>query len=105
MGNWLATLAIKYFQFLVEQIQKTEAEKNARELLIHEIPFHYSYESYQEIIEYEPWTGFMCYYVYVTAEFETMTTTAKRDVVLSLAKSDLLRDLTFIRVFYIQFST
>ena len=76
-------------QVQLEQLEKIEAEEKARELLKQETSYD---SSYQEIIK-KGGTGFMEAYVEVTADFKTMTTTAKRDVVLSLAKSDLLRDL------------
>ena len=75
----------------LDQVQKTEAGKKARELLKLEASVDFSY---QQIIE-KGFTGFMHAYVFFTADYKTMTTRAKRDVVLSLAKFDLLRDQTF----------
>ena len=91
MGSELSTLTADDLQVQLEQLQKAETEDNARELLKQEISADYSY---QRLIE-ENFTGYMHAYVCDTVDFKTMTTRAKRDVVLSLAKSDLLRDQTF----------
>ena len=96
MGNELSSLTSDDLQVQLEQLQKTEAEEKARELLKKETSYDLSY---QKLIKKKK-TGFMQVYVYKTADFKTMTTTAKRDVVLSLAKSDLLRDLTFSKFLF-----
>ena len=95
MDNELSSLTSDDFQVQLEQLQKIEAEEKARELVKQEIFLDYSY---QEIIK-KGVSGFMEFYVIITGDDKTMTTRAKRDVVLSLAKSDLLRDLTFITLF------
>ena len=91
MGNELSTLTADDLQVQLEQLQKTEAEDNARELLKQEISANYSY---QRLLE-EDFIGYMHAYVCDTVDFKTMTSRAKGDVILSLAKSDLLRDQTF----------
>ena len=78
-------------QAQLEQLQKTEVEEKARELFEKETSYD---NSYQELID-KGRSGFMEAYVFHTVDFKTMTTTAKRDVLLSLAKFDLLRDLAF----------
>ena len=85
-------------QIQLEQLQQTEAEEKARELLKQETSIDISY---QEIIE-ENDSGFMDAYIQLTGDPKTMTTRAKQDVVLSFAKSDLLRDLTFLLRFLTQ---
>ena len=92
MGNELSTLTTDDLQVQLEQLQKTEAEEKARELLKQETTYD---ETYQGLIK-EGLTGFMQSYLIITVDFETMTVRAKRDVVLSLAKYDLLRDLKFL---------
>ena len=92
MDNELSSLASDDLQLPLEQRQKAEAEKKARELFKQETSVDFSY---QEIIEMGG-TGFMQVYLIITHDKKTMKTRAKRDVVLSLAKSDLLRDLTFL---------
>ena len=86
MDNELSLLTSNDLQVQLNQLRKAEAEKKARELLKQETSVDCSY---QEIIE-DGFSGFLHIYVQVTADFKTMTTTAKQDVVLSLAKSDLL---------------
>ena len=89
MGNELSTLTTDDLQDQLEQLQRTEAEEIARELLKQETSVDISY---QKIIE-KGGNGFMGVYVHVNADGKTMTTRARRDVLLSLAKYDLLRDL------------
>ena len=91
MDNELSLLSSDDLQVQLEQRQKAEAEKRARELLKQETSYDYSY---QEIIKRDGF-GFMQVYLLITTDKKTMTTKAKRDVVLSLAKYDLLRDLAF----------
>ena len=86
MGNELSSLTSNDLQVQLNQLRKAEAEKTARELLKQETSVDISY---QELFE-KGSSGFLHFYVGVKADFKTMTTTAKQDVVLSLAKSDLL---------------
>ena len=74
---------------------RVEAEKKAGELFKQETSF---YISYQEITK-KGYSGFMQAYLQATVDKNTMTTRAKRDVALSLAKYDLLWDLTFVSFF------
>ena len=96
MGNWLSSLISNDRQVQLEQLPKTEVEGKARELLKQEISDDFSY---QELIEMD-FTGFMQGYLLDTVDEKTMTTRARRDVVLFLAKSDLLRDLTFSKFLF-----
>ena len=96
MGNELSTLTTDDLQVQLDQLQKTEAEEKARELFKQETSVDFSYQS---LID-DGLTGFTHAYVAINADFKTMTTTAKQDVVLSLAKSDLSRDLTFSKFLF-----
>ena len=85
MINELSSITTEDPQVQVDQLRKAEAEEKARELFKHETSHDISY---RKIIE-KSGTGFMEAYIYITADFKTMTTRAKRNVVLALAKSDL----------------
>ena len=100
MGNELSRLTaddlriqLESNQEIIESVVKLiilQAEAKARKLLKKELSAEISY---QEIIGSRG-TGFMDVYVGMTVDFKTMTTRAKRDVVLSLAKADLSRGQT-----------
>ena len=96
MGNELSCLTSDDLQVQVNQLSKAETEEKAHELLKQETSYD---NSYRNLIEND-FTGFMEAYVYKTADFKTMTTRARRDLVLFLAKSDLLRDLTFSKFLF-----
>ena len=118
MGNEISTLTDEDLRIQLESYQETidsvvkqmlsQAEENARKLLKQEtsaVPyqeqFNVSHEqlnksSYQELIE-DKLTGFMQVYTGYMADYKTMTTQAKRDVILALAKFDLFGDQTFFR--------
>ena len=96
MENKLSTLTTDDLQIQLEQLRKVEAEAKARELFKQELSAHCP--SYQEVIEKFAFTGFMHAYTRFTADVKTMTTRAKQDVVLSLAKSDLSTGQTFFFV-------
>ena len=91
MGNELSRMTTDDLQVQLEQLEKIEVEEKARELLKQETS---NDVSYQALIE-NGVSGYMQGYLISTVDAKTMTTTAKRDVVLSLAKFDLLRDLAF----------
>ena len=95
MGNELSSLTTDDRQLQINQRRKAKAEKKARELLNQETSYDYSY---QELIE-KDFTGYMEAYVEVTKDVKTMTTRAKREVVLSLAKYDLLKGSHFYNIF------
>ena len=80
----------------LEQSKKVEVEQKARELLKRETTIDISYEN---IIK-KGLTGFMQAYLVVTVDDKTMTTKAKGEVVLNLAKSDLLRDQIINKFFF-----
>ena len=65
MGNELSTLTTDDLQVQLEQLQKTEAEEKARELLKQETSYDISYE---KIIE-KGGTGFMEAYVQDSADY------------------------------------
>ena len=81
---------------------KKEAEKRARKLLKKETSIDISYQELNELGTHsnQIGTGFMHAYLIDTHNLKTMTTTAKRDVLISLAKSDLFRDPSFNRFFF-----
>ena len=94
MDNNLSSIATDDLQVQHEQLRKVEAEKKARKLLKQETSDDYSYE---QLIE-KHFNGFMHFYVKKTANYKEMTTSAKRDVVLSLAKIDLLGNQIFSKI-------
>ena len=100
MSDELSSLTSEDLQVQLNQLRKAEAEDKARELFKQELSFDISYqlliEKGEEEGPFKGITGFMHIYVMAAVDLDTITTTAKRDVVLSLAKSDLLRDLAFI---------
>ena len=96
MGNELSTLTTDDLQVQLKQLQKVEAETKARILFKQETVETYDF-SYQQFIA-GGFAGYMNGYVAKTADMKTMTTRAKRDVVLTLAKYDLFGDLTFFRI-------
>ena len=81
MGNELSSITADDLQIQLDHLQKAAPEEFARTLLKHETAKDFSYK---EIIEKGD-NGFMNFYVRVTTNLKTLTTTAKQDVVLSLA--------------------
>ena len=68
---------------------KAEVEKESQEIIKREFSRDRSYE----YVKSNGWTGFLDYYLCQTENEETLTTNAKTDVVQTLSKNDLLRDL------------
>ena len=99
MDSDLFSMTTDDLQVQPEQLRKAEVEEKALKLLKREtlesqkaLPhLALDYHSYQKYNE-KGYTGFMHVYVNKTANPKTMTTSAKRDVMLFLAKFDLLRD-------------
>ena len=71
---------------------KVDVEKESQETIKCELSRHAP--PYETIRSYEnPYNGFLDYYLRNTKNDETMTTTAKLDIVQALSKNDLLWDL------------
>ena len=71
---------------------KAEIEKDSQEIIKRELSR--TAPSYETIRSYRnPFTGFLHYYLRFTENDETLTTTAKSDIVKTLSENDLLRDL------------
>ena len=107
--DWLVNLAILFVGYFIlvstrkrkysqsgdvlprytEQRSLTEIEKESQEIIRREFSLDRSYEW----IKSKGWTGFLHYYLCQTEIEETLTTTAKPEVVKSLSENDLLRDL------------
>ena len=96
MGNELSSLTTDDLKVQFEYLQRTLAEETARKLLKYETSID---TTYGELIAKGD-IGFMHAYIKSTADVKTLTTRADRDVVISLAKCDLLKgSFSFFFVF------
>ena len=77
----------------ITQRDKAKTEKESQELIkrefSHEVP---TYETLRSN-ENPGFTGFLYYYLWYTRNDETLTTTAKSEIIKTLSENDLLRDL------------
>ena len=79
-----------------EQRSKAEIESDSQEIIKREL--NRDAPSYEEIKSVGA-IGFSFYYLCYTRNYETLTTTAKSDIVRTLSKNDLLRDLKLFLVY------
>ena len=78
---------------------KAEIELESKETIKREL--NLDAPSYETLRSYEnPYTGFLHIYLRFTRNDETLTTNAKSDIVKTLSKNDLLRDLKLFLVHF-----
>ena len=71
-----------------EQRSLAEIEKESQEIIKRELNLNVNFE----LVKSNRFTGFLHVYLYYTRNDETLTTTAKSEIVKTLSENDLLRD-------------
>ena len=78
---------------------KAEIEKESQEIIKRELNDEYG-DDFEEM-KSMGYTGFLHYYLRFTSNDETLTTTAKSEIVKTLSENDLLRDLKLLLFIFV----
>ena len=81
------------------QRSKAEIERESQEIIKKELKIGVGFD----LLKSKGYTGFLDFYLCLTRDDETLTTTAKSDIVQSLSENDLPRDLKSFIVYICSF--